>query len=247
MVVAAPDHRGGEALTARVGQVARLTRYPVKSLCGEELDEVEVGRRGLAGDRAWAVYTEDGGIGSGKTTRRFRKVDGLLDLRATLEAVGPVVECSGVRLPADRASTLVSEALGRPVTLRPEGAVPHHDESPVHVITTTGLRRLSERLGEPVDPARFRANVVLDTLDLDTKEPDDDWVGRDLLLGGGDVVLRVGNGMPRCVMVDLPQRGLDRDGRILKTLAADGDLTFGWQATVLRGGTVRRGDLAALV
>jgi hypothetical protein len=48
-------------------------------------------------------------------------------------------------------------------------------------------------------------------------------------------------------MVDLPQRGLDRDGRILKTLAADGDLTFGWQATVLRGGTVRRGDLAALV
>ena len=245
MVVAAPDHRGGEALTARVGLVARLTRYPVKSLCGEELDEVEVGRRGLAGDRAWAVYTEDGGIGSGKTTRRFRKVDGLLDLRATLEAVGPVVEYSGVRLPADQASTLVSEALGRSVTLRPEGAVPHHDESPVHVITTAGLRRLSERLGEPVDPARFRANVVLDTLDLDTTEPDDDWVGRDLRLGG-DVVLRIGDGMPRCLMVDLPQRGLDRDGRIQKTLAADGDLTFGWQAHVVRGGRLRRGEVALL-
>ena len=225
--------------------MARLTRYPVKSLCGEDLDEVEVGRRGLAADRAWAVYTEDGGIGSGKTTRRFRKVDGLLDLRATLEAVGPVVECSGVRLPADQASALVSEALGRSVTLRPEGAVPHHDESPVHVITTAGLRRLSERLGEPVDPARFRANVVLDTLDLHTTEPDDDWVGRDLRLGG-DVVLRIGAGMPRCVMVDLPQRGLDRDGRILKTLAADGDLTFGWQAHVVRGGRLRRGDVALL-
>ena len=190
------------------------------------------------------VYTEDGGIGSGKTTRRFRKVDGLLDLRATLEAVGPVVECSGVRLPADQASTLVSEALGRPVTLRPEGAVPHHDESPVHVITTAGLRRLSERLGEPVDPARFRANVVLDTLDLDTTGPDD-WVGRDLRLGD-EVVLRIGAGMPRCVMVDLPQRGLDRDGRILKTLASDGDLTFGWQAHVVRGGRLRRGDVALL-
>ena len=149
--------------------VALLARYPVKSLCGEVLDEVEVGPRGLAGDRGWAVYTEDGGIGSGKTTRRFRKVDGLLDLRATLEGVRPVVECSGVRLPAERASALVSAALGRPVTLRAEGAAPHHDESPVHVITTAGLHRLSERLGEPVDPARFRANVV-----LDTTEPGDD-------------------------------------------------------------------------
>ena len=42
--------------------VALLARYPVKSLCGEVLDEVEVGPRGLAGDRGWAVYSEDGGI-----------------------------------------------------------------------------------------------------------------------------------------------------------------------------------------
>ena len=47
MVAATPDHRGGEALTQRVGEVALLARYPVTSLCGEVLDEVEVGRRGL--------------------------------------------------------------------------------------------------------------------------------------------------------------------------------------------------------
>jgi uncharacterized protein len=99
--------------------------------------------------------------------------------------------------------------LGRSVTLQPQGAVHHHDKSPVHVITTAGIRRLSERLGD-------------------------------------DVVLRIGDGMPRCVMVDLPQRDLDRDGRILKTLAADGDLTFGWQAHVVRGGRLHRGDDAVL-
>lgn len=32
------------------------------------------------GDRRWALYGEDGKIGSGKTTRRFRRMHGLLAL-----------------------------------------------------------------------------------------------------------------------------------------------------------------------
>ena len=221
--------------------VAQLARFPVKSLRGEVLDEVEVGHRGLAGDRGWAVYTDDG-IGSGKSTRRFRRVDGLLDLRATLDGTCPVVEFPGATLAADdpAASHLLSATVGRSVTLRPEGEVPHHDESPVHVITTGALRDLAAVLGAPVDPARFRANLL-----LDTAESDADWEGRELRLGG-DVVLRIGPGMPRCVMVDLPQRGLERDGRILRALAA-GDLTFGRQAHVVSGGTLRRADAAVLL
>ncbi|HEV2887924.1 MAG TPA: MOSC N-terminal beta barrel domain-containing protein [Jatrophihabitans sp.] len=61
-----------------VGTVALLARYPVKSMRGEQLASAEVERRGLVGDREWAVYTPDGGIGSGKSSRRFRRVDGLL-------------------------------------------------------------------------------------------------------------------------------------------------------------------------
>jgi uncharacterized protein YcbX len=213
-------------------------------LCGEVLDQVEVDRRGLAGDRAWAVYTEDGGIGSGKTTRRFRRVDGLLDLRAALDGGTPVVDCGGVRLPADQAGGAVSAAIGRQVALRPEGAVPHHDEAPVHVITTAALRRMSELLGEPVDAARFRANVVVETDGVGY--PEDDWSGRELRLGA-DVVLRLAAGMPRCVMVDLPQQGLDRDGRILRALADDHALAFGLQADVVSGGVLRRGDRALLM
>jgi uncharacterized protein YcbX len=146
-----------------IGTVAQPACYPVTSLCGEELDRAEVGSRGLAGDRSWAVYTEDGGIGSGKTTRRFRRVDGLLDLRATLDGGTPVVDCGGVRPPADQADGAVSAAIGRQVTLRPEDRVSHHDEAPVHVITTAALRRVGGLLGEPVDATRFRANVVLET------------------------------------------------------------------------------------
>ncbi len=39
-----------------LGTVAQLWRYPVKSLGGESLQQVEVARHGLAGDRHWAVY-----------------------------------------------------------------------------------------------------------------------------------------------------------------------------------------------
>jgi uncharacterized protein YcbX len=226
--------------------VALLARYPVKSLCGEELDEVEVGESGLAGDRRWAVYTEDGGIGSGKTTRRFRRVDGLLFLRATLDGTCPVVEFPGNRLPADdpAASELLSTMVGQAVTLRSEGDVPHHDESPVHLISTAAVRRVNALLGGPVDVARFRANVVLETAGVGY--PEDDWTGRELRLGP-DVVLRLGEGMPRCVMVDQPQRGLERDGRILRTLAEVHELTFGLQAHVVTGGLLRRGHAAVLL
>jgi len=51
--------------TVLVGTVLSLARYPVKSMGGESLERVAMTPRGLAADRAWAVYTADGGIGSG--------------------------------------------------------------------------------------------------------------------------------------------------------------------------------------
>ena len=229
----------------RGGSVGALLRYPVKSMGGEELAEVEVEPRGLVGDRRWAVYAEDGGIGSGKTTRRFRRVDGLLEWRAELHGAVPVVESpAGERYGVDDAAAPLGEAMGRPLAIRDEGEVPHHDESPVHVLTTASLRALGNLLGGPVDVARFRPNVVLD---VDGEGfPEEEWTGRDLRLGD-DVVLRLGPGMPRCVMVGLPQRGLAKDKQILRTLASERELNFGLQATVLRGGTVRRGDAAHLL
>ena len=36
-------------------RLARLSRYPVKSLVGEDLERVLVEERGLVGDRLWSV------------------------------------------------------------------------------------------------------------------------------------------------------------------------------------------------
>ena len=241
------------------GLVAELARFPVKSMAGERLSRAEFGPLGIAGDRHWAVYTEDGGIGSGKTTRRFRRIAGLFDLQARLavpaaagEDVPTVRFPDGLEYRADdpAAETALSVLLGRPVRLRQESSVVHHDESRVHVITTVSLRHLGRLIGEPIAAARFRANVVLavDGDGVDDGFVEDAWTGRTLALGD-EVRLALGTGMPRCVMVGLPQPRADLpvEPHLLKQLGQVHDLRFGLKAEVVRGGTVRTGDLAALL
>lgn len=233
----------------QVGVVTLLARYPVKSMRGEQLTAAEIDQQGIVGDRQWAVFTPDGGVGSGKSSRRFRRVEGLLDYRATLDGLAgaaPLIESpTGQRFSADEpgASELLSAALRRPLRLGQKAGVRHHDDSGLHLVTTAALRRLSELLGEPVEVARFRPNLVLEIPGAGFVE--DDWAGRELRLGA-DVVVRLGPGMPRCVMVDMAQGELGADGRILKLLAREHQLMLGIKVEVVRGGIVRQGDPAAL-
>ncbi len=44
-------------------EVLELWRYPVKSLQGEQLAEVEIGLGGLRGDRRFALYDVETGLG----------------------------------------------------------------------------------------------------------------------------------------------------------------------------------------
>jgi uncharacterized protein len=50
-----------------LGSTVSLWRYPVKSMLGEELNAAEVTKRGLLGDRAYALAdsadTEQGSVG----------------------------------------------------------------------------------------------------------------------------------------------------------------------------------------
>jgi uncharacterized protein YcbX len=227
-----------------IGHVAAVHRYPVKSLSGEPLAEALVDRRGLVGDRLWSVLDPDGKLGSGKSSRRFRRMDGLLALTAEYDGEVPVVTFpDGRRL---RPGTELDEALswhvGRPVALGREGEVSHFDDGPVHLVTTSGVRAVEREHGAPVDARRFRANLLVDS------DPElgaeDGWLGCRLAIG--EVLLDVVQPMPRCVMVDLPQVSVPADGGLLRTLTAHRAGEFGVLLEVTRPGRVRVGDEVVL-
>lgn len=230
----------------QVGTVDEVWRHPVKSLGGEHLDSCPVDARGLYRDRWWALRDPDGKLGSGKSTRRFRAMPGLLELSARL--VGDRAELSwpdGTRLASgeegvdDRLSAYVE----RPVVLATEGTVSHLDEAPVHLVTTASLDWLAGEHGGPVDRRRVRPNLVVAGA---LPRAEEQWVGRTLRVGA-EVVLRVTHRTERCVMTTQRQAGLPADRGVLHTIADASDLCFGVHADVVRTGTVHRGDPVLLL
>jgi uncharacterized protein YcbX len=224
------------------GHVAELRRYPVKSLVGERLDTAQIGARGLVGDRRWAVRDGDGKLGSGKTTRRFRRMDGLLELSAAYDGDVPVVVFpDGRRLRGDEEAVhhALTAYVGAPVRLAREADVSHFDEGPVHLVTTATLAAVAAAHGRPVVSGRLRPNVVVDTGPA-TGLVEDAWIGRRVSLGD-EVELEVRCGMTRCVMVELAQVTLPRERGLLRTIVGLNDTRLGVVCDVVRGGAVRVG------
>ncbi|WP_188456464.1 MOSC domain-containing protein [Virgibacillus oceani] len=224
-----------------VGQVKEIRRFPVKSLLGESLSAIQVDQRGLIGDRLWAIQNREGKFGSGKTTRRFKRIDGLFKLQARYEGSVPVVtmhDGSVYRGDDPTIHMALSDFAGYPVTLAREEAISHFDEGPISIITSSSIRALSEQLGKPVDPRRFRANLLIDVQDEGFIE--EKWLNHVIQIGS-DVMLRVVAPLKRCVMVNFAQEELPKDDHMLRTLATNHDAIFGVLAKVEAGGHVEVG------
>ena len=229
-------------MNAPDGSVLELRRHPVKSVEGELLDECPVDRRGLVGDRLWAVCDPDGKLGSGKSSHRFRRMDGLRQLGAAYDGDVPVLtfpDGSATRGDSPAVHERLTAHVGRPVRLEREGTVPHFDDGPVHLVTTAAVRALAAVTGAPVDPRRTRANLLVDWPGHDFVE--DAWLGERVSVGD-EVILEITMLMPRCVMVNASTRDLPPAPRVLQTLHEANDGTFGVLAEVVSTGVVRRGD-----
>jgi hypothetical protein len=230
-----------------IGVVSRLWRYPVKSMRGEECREIEVGARGFEGDRVFALLDAAGKLGSGKDTRRFRNLEGLLAFCARYGADAPdIVFPDGRQIRGDdpRVHRALSEALGIPVTLARETRVPHFDDGAVHLVSTGALAWLRSRLpGSRIDERRFRPNIVVEA--AGPGQPEQSWIGRTLRIGG-EVVLRVGAPTERCRMTTLGQDDLPADPKVLRCIAQEAGLQFGVYAEVLAPGRIASGDAVAL-
>ncbi len=246
--------------------VTRVGLAPLKGTRHTPYDAVEVDRDGLVHDRELclvdlaarrvlrtvehpallAVLAEHHAGGLRLTLPTGEAVDGPLDPgpeTVTCDYWGRPVD---LRLLEGPHAALAAAHLGVPaqhvrLALAPRGQVVYG--ASVSLVATASLADLATRLpGGPLDPARFRANLVVET---DVAWLEDTWVGQDVAVG--DALLRVVGPIPRCAVVDLdPATGV-RDRPVLRALASlrpDGPerLGFGVDATVVRPGLVRPGD-----
>jgi uncharacterized protein YcbX len=231
-------------------QVVELWRFPVKSFQGEQLDGVEIGPDGIVGDRTYALFDLDTGLGL--TARRVPEL-----LMASARLVGGDLV---VTLPDGTESTdhhVLSDWLGRRVALCRAGGIdrPRYEnpldferdrdwivfEGPSGAFHDSGRTQVSlvstGTLGG-WDRRRFRANVVLDG------DGEDDWVGSTVVLGNAR--LDVGKRIDRCVMTTRPQPdGIEHDLDVLRSInrTRDGCLAVG--ARVATPGRVAVGDVVA--
>ncbi|MBM4441060.1 MAG: MOSC domain-containing protein [Candidatus Rokubacteria bacterium] len=228
--------------SARAGTVAALWRYPVKSMGGEPCERLDLDARGVRGDRLFSISNAEGKFGSGKSTRRFRKIDGLLAFDASYAGETPAITFpDGRRLAGDDPAIhdALSHALGQPVTLAREAEISHLDAAPVHLVTTAAMRWLGSTLpASSIDARRFRPNLVIDA--PGEAQVERDWIGAVLRIGS--TTLRVLEPTERCVMVGMPQAGLPDDPGILTALGRETGAEFGVYAAVVTAGTIARHD-----
>jgi uncharacterized protein YcbX len=177
-----------------VGTVRALWRFPVKSMLGEQLDVVEVGDGGMAGDRGYAVRDrETGKVASAKHPKLW---PGLLSCRAAfVEPPRPRQELPPVRIDLADGESVLSDAsdsdailsrfFGRDVEL---------------------ARAAQSGYTIDADVRRFRMNVIVDTPASGFVE--NEWPGA--AHDWRRVQLGVALPDPRCVMPSLPRRTFRR-------------------------------------
>lgn len=116
----------------------------------------------------------------------------------------------------------------------------------VHVLTTATLDNLRAQYPPGrFEARRFRPNLVIETAPELGEFPEQHWDEKVLAIGS-EVKLKVTGACFRCVMTTLAQGDLPKDTGILKTAARSNEARVGAYASVLQGGTIRRGDPVVL-
>ncbi|HKI07403.1 MAG TPA: MOSC N-terminal beta barrel domain-containing protein [Nitrososphaeraceae archaeon] len=120
------------------------------------------------------------------------------------------------------------------------------DIAVIHLLTTSTINRLRGLYPEGrFEVRRFRPNIVVESASGEKDFIENSWIGKKITIGE-DIVLRVMGPCTRCVMITLPQGDLPRDLGILGTVAKYNRVNVGVYASVLRSGTIHRGDLVRL-
>lgn len=209
--------------------VAELWRYPVKSLAGERLEQVEIRPDGLAGDRLVQVYDARGRVITA------RNHPDLLGHRGTLGPDGePLVD--GWPWSSTEAADVIAHAVGWKARLERFTGEERFDVLPLLIATDGAIAALG------VDGRRLRPNIVVGGVDgLAERE----WPGRRLQIGA--VVVAVAKLRARCVMTTYDPDTQAQDPGVLRRIVREFGGTMALDCAVVTPGPIRVGDPVALL
>ena len=244
-------------------RIVALYRYPVKGFSPEPLDNAEVATKGtMPFDRAFAIENGPSGFDAAnpayfpkayflmlmKNERlaefrtRFDDATGVFRIARDGEVLveGPLTTTEGrAAIEAWIAENFRKELRGPPKML----SAPGHSFSDVaakvlHLVNLDSVRALEAKLGRPIDPLRFRPNVVVDDLPAWSEL---DWVGREIRLPG--MTLTAAQRTSRCAATNVDPKTGARDMQIPRALEMQyGHEDFGIYLAVTRGGKIAVGD-----
>ena len=229
-----------------VGRVVGLWRYPVKSMAGNPVPEVEVSWHGLAGDRRWA-FIREGVVRSGFPWLTLRERGDLNHYHPSfVDPTQPDKSSTIVRTPAGAVYEVTDAALA--AELHPSVRVIKQDRGifdtfPLSLITTQTIERLSQLVGAKLEVERFRPNILVEALD---GEPfcEDAWVGSILRIGA--LRMRVDKRDGRCAVITIDPLTSKRNPEILRTVARDREGCLGVYGTTVDPGRMALNDLVLL-
>ena len=226
-----------------VGHVTELWRYPVKSMAAERLDDIEVAWHGLAGDRRWA-FIRDAAVQSGFPWLTLRqRPDMRLYRPSFLDPSQPDSSATTVTTPSGASFDVADPALA--AELHPAGArVVRQDRGvfdtfPISLISTQSVERLADHVGDPLEVARFRPNIVMTAAD-ESAFVEDSLVGAVVRIGG--MRMRIDKRDARCVVITIDPTTGEKNPSVLRAVAAEREGCLGVYASVVEPGRVAVGD-----
>jgi uncharacterized protein YcbX len=257
-----------------IGTVDSLWRYPVKSMRGEELEEMFAGYAGVYGDRLYAFDSSANGRGfpyfTGREQRqmllyrpRFRFPDKAarpINLAEAEQRTAAPLSATPAELMLD-VETPDGEifAIDDPALIEKlrAGIDAKHelkllrsdrsltDASPLSLFSVQTVRKLEEESDVAVDKRCFRANVYLD-LPSRGAFAEEEFVGRSLRIGSKAVVAILKRDS-RCMMITLHPDTAEKSPAILKTVAQRHGNMVGVYGAMLVEGMIRKNDPVELL
>jgi hypothetical protein len=250
-----------------IGRIESLWRHPVKGFTPERLESATLTPGGFFPcDRIYAV--EDGPSGFNPAAPAFvpkqrfavlAKIPEVARARTAYDdatgelsvaAAGrPVFRADLTRLAGREAfSAWLAEFLDDlasgplKVVQAPGHRFTDHPQGHVSVINLASVRDLEARIGRPVDPLRFRANLYVEGWPA--------WIESDLegaVVGLGPTSAKVFKPIVRCVATHVDPISGERDMDMVKTIFdLRGNANCGIYVQMTQGGTVRAGDTAEI-